>query len=598
MLPHAEGNALGPLEVIGETLLQLGPRVGEIGTKALDGTFTTPAKTSPDLGAGLLGLHKQHKLLARGPMGQEQSHRVRLVKAGQIPKVAVLPERPLAIGVVHRQRGRRDHGRHSAQTLEKTRPTLGVNLRGDRHGGSGPGRDILSATMAQPLQCMPKRLSPLRQPSTAERCELLLSQWRGDLRLSDRERSALGPELQALDQQLIALRQRRLRIAVFGRVGVGKSSLLNALLESRVFATDVAHGCTRHQQREPWAISLPGLERVELVDTPGIDEIAARARHRLAARVALGADLVLVVLDGDLTTPESEAVEQLLAAGKPVLIVLNRIDNWPQDERAALIRSIRSRLPRDAQHLEILPVAAAPRQAVLLESGKVRSQEQPPRIEPLRSALLSLLQEQGSLLLGLNGLCSADRFSQRLHAWRLQRGKAAAQGLIGRYAALKATGVAANPLLVLDLAGGIALDTALVLQLCKLYDLELSSSGARALLTRLSAQNALLGGTQLGIQLLLGGLRQLLLLAAPFSGGLSLGPAAPVAMAQAALAVHTTRLTGRLAAAELLQSAERGRFRPASLLRRLAAQDPQVRDWLRQWQRLGGTPTASSALLP
>jgi hypothetical protein len=53
-----------------------------------------------------------------------------------------------------------------------------------------------------------------------------------------------------------------------------------------------------------------------------------------------------------------------------------------------------------------------------------------------------------------------------------------------------------------------------------------------------------------------------------------------------------------MAAAELLRSAEQGRFRPASLLRRLAAQDPQVRDWLRQWQRLGAAPSASSALLP
>jgi len=72
---------------------------------------------------------------------------------------------------------------------------------------------------------------PLHPPSTAERCELLLAEWRSGLRLSDRERSALGPELQALDQQLLALKQRRLRVAVFGRVGVGKSSLLNALLE-------------------------------------------------------------------------------------------------------------------------------------------------------------------------------------------------------------------------------------------------------------------------------------------------------------------------------------------------------------------------------
>jgi hypothetical protein len=185
-----------------------------------------------------------------------------------------------------------------------------------------------------------------------------------------------------------------------------------------------------------------------------------------------------------------------------------------------------------------------------------------------------------------------------LHQWRLRRGKESAQALIGRYAALKATGVAANPLLLLDLAGGIALDTALVVQLCELYGLELGGGGARALLTRLSAQNALLGGTQLGIQLLLGGLRQVLLLAAPLSGGLSLAPAAPVALAQAALAVHTTRLTGRLAAAELLRSAERGRLRPASLLRRLARQDPQARAWLQQWHDRSNQAAALLPLLP
>jgi len=317
---------------------------------------------------------------------------------------------------------------------------------------------------------------PLRSPSTAERCELLLGEWRSGLRLSDRERSALGPELQALDQQLLALKQRRLRVAVFGRVGVGKSSLLNALLEEEAFATDVAHGCTRSQQRRPWSVRIPGLTGVDLVDTPGIDEIAAKARQRLAARVAVGADLVLLVLDSDLTTPEAEALEQLLSAGKPVLLVLNRIDCWPESEREALISSIRRRLPPGHRDLELLAVASAPRQAVVLADGRVRSEPMPPQVAPLRWALLELLSQHGALLLGLNGLRAADRFAQRLHQWRLRRGKESAQALIGRYAALKATGVAANPLLLLDLAGGIALDTALVVQLCELYGLELGAA--------------------------------------------------------------------------------------------------------------------------
>ena len=123
-------------------------------------------------------------------------------------------------------------------------------------------------------------------PATPERCRLLLEQWRSQLQLSGREQSQLGGQLQALDLQLDRLQQRRLRVAVFGRVGVGKSSLLNALLGQAAFATDVAHGCTRHQEARTWAQPVAGLAQVELVDTPGIDEIAAAARARLGPGLA------------------------------------------------------------------------------------------------------------------------------------------------------------------------------------------------------------------------------------------------------------------------------------------------------------------------
>ncbi len=416
-------------------------------------------------------------------------------------------------------------------------------------------------------------------PATPERCRLLLEQWRSQLQLSGREQSQLGGQLQALDHQLDRLQQRRLRVAVFGRVGVGKSSLLNALLGQAAFATDVAHGCTRHQEARGWDQPIAGLAQVELVDTPGIDEIAAAARARLAARVALSSDLVLLVLDGDLTSVEHDALSPLLASGKPLLLVLNRCDCWSEQQQTALIASIQRRLPVAARHLELIPVAAAPRQPELLADGRVRSVTQPPRVTPLRRALVDLLEQHGELLLALNALAGAERFHLALQRWRLGASRQAAQSLIGRFAAIKATGVAANPLVLLDLAGGLACDTALVLQLCQLYGLPMGGAGARQLLQRLSGHNALLGGAQLAIQLALGALRQLLLLGAPFTAGLSLASAAPVALAQAALAVHTTRLTGRLAAAELLRGAQRG-GRPGALLRRLAQSDPQVRLWL------------------
>ncbi len=434
-------------------------------------------------------------------------------------------------------------------------------------------------------------------PAPAERCRQLLARWRSELALSGRERAALAPELASLDRQLERLRGRRPRVAVFGRVGVGKSSLLNALLGEEHFATDVAHGCTRRQQQRAWRQPLAALAGVDLVDTPGIDEIAAAARSRLAARVAVGADLVLLVIDSDLTGIDAEALDDLLASGKPLLLVLNRSDCWPEADRAALLASIVRRLPPGARHLRPLAVAAAPRQARLRSDGRVRSEPAAPRVEPLRRELTGLLERHGELLLALNALRAADRFSQSLHRCRLRHGRRRAQSLIGRFAALKATGVAANPLLLLDLAGGLACDSALVLQLCQLYGLPMTRSGARTLLARLGGHNALLGGAQLGLQLLLGGLRQLLLLAAPFSGGLSLAPAAPVALAQAALAVHTTRRTGRLAAAELLRSTTAA-GQPGALLQRLVRQDPETRRWLSEWRQEGGERPAAGGLWP
>ena len=66
----------------------------------------------------------------------------------------------------------------------------------------------------------------------------------------------------------------------------------------------------------------------------------------------------------------------------------------------------------------------------------------------------------------------------------------------------KAAGVALNPVMGLDLAGGLACDSALVLQLCRLYGLPMTRGGARRLLLALGGQNAWLGGTQLGLQAL------------------------------------------------------------------------------------------------
>ena len=125
------------------------------------------------------------------------------------------------------------------------------------------------ATSAE-RQATPQEPSPVAPP-TPERCRLLLQRWRAELDLSPREASQLAPELAALVPLLTRLSASRLGVAVFGRLGLVQSSLLNALLGEEAFATDVAHGCPRPPQARPGQRAVPGLAGVELVDTPGID---------------------------------------------------------------------------------------------------------------------------------------------------------------------------------------------------------------------------------------------------------------------------------------------------------------------------------------
>ena len=134
-----------------------------------------------------------------------------------------------------------------------------------------------------------------------------------------------------------------------------------------------------------------------------------------------------------------------------------------------------------------------------------------------------------------------------------------------------------------DLATGLALDTALIVELSKLYGLELKGQSARRLLKKLSLHNGLLGGAQIGIQLFLGAIQHLLFLATPFTGGLSLAPSAPIAIAQAAVAVHTTKLMGRLAAKELLYNNHLPGASPRSIFQRLYKTNPNIERYLKIW---------------
>lgn len=72
------------------------------------------------------------------------------------------------------------------------------------------------------------------------------------LDLTPRERAGLEPEIHSLEFMLDKLDRQIVQIAVFGMVGRGKSSLLNALLGQPIFETGAVHGVTVEVQTASW----------------------------------------------------------------------------------------------------------------------------------------------------------------------------------------------------------------------------------------------------------------------------------------------------------------------------------------------------------
>src|SRR4030042_1746508 len=126
-------------------------------------------------------------------------------------------------------------------------------------------------------------------------------------------------------------------VAIIGRANVGKSTLFNSLTRSSQALVDNAPGVTRDRllTRMHWADPT-----FLLVDTGGLtggeDELGELVRRQAEVAVA-EADLLLLVMDGRAGPQpgDEEVVAYLRTTGKPLLLVVNKIDHPGREENLA-----------------------------------------------------------------------------------------------------------------------------------------------------------------------------------------------------------------------------------------------------------------------
>jgi small GTP-binding protein len=232
-------------------------------------------------------------------------------------------------------------------------------------------------------------------------------------------KAQLQPYLETLSSLQQKLSQPLIQIAVFGLVSRGKSAVLNALFGETIFPTGPLSGVTQWPRSVRWSPAstqeqAPSVQ-LELIDTPGLDEISGEARASMAQEIARCADLILFVTAGPPLPMEEEAIAELAQFMKPLLWVVNKADLYPELTSETLHASLANpTLQAILSPSEIVLTSAAPASVQVRHEwpdGRVTVdwETPPPQVEGLRQTLVDLLNHEGLYLLSLNHLLRGAR---------------------------------------------------------------------------------------------------------------------------------------------------------------------------------------------
>jgi GTPase len=411
------------------------------------------------------------------------------------------------------------------------------------------------------------------EDESVERAKASLEATLASLKLTSEEEVALAGELSQLRELGRKLEESTIEIAAFGMVSRGKSSVLNALMGKDVFAVGATHGTTVQRAAQRWqhdAAGRPGLEGAKLivVDTPGIDEVGGEVREAIARDVARHSDLLLFVVSGDMQRTEIEALTDLRDAQKPIIVVFNQVDRYPEIDRDQIYAKIKDERVKHLIRPEDVVMTAARPEAYKVKiqlpdgSSQIQWERPAPLIEPLKARILDVLEREGKALVALNTLLIAGDLHSDIIERKVRIRDDAANRLIWNFAMATGAAVALNPIPVVDIAGGLAVDVGMIVALSRVYGIPLTRRTAASLVRDMMMALGAMGAVGIVGRLIYSGIKSSLAGVTVLSGGL----AAPLTalgygvfgLAQASVAASTSYVLGHGAKTYLRQGCQWG----------------------------------------
>lgn len=176
------------------------------------------------------------------------------------------------------------------------------------------------------------------------------------------------------------------KVGVFGKTGVGKSSLCNALFGQDICTISDVQACTRNLQEVLLTIGEAG-QGIKLLDLPGVGEDRKRDDEydALYKKILPELDLIFWVFKGDDRANASDEdfynrlIRPYINAEKPFLAVINQVDKiepfreWNEAENAPGIKQIKN-IKEKCSHIanflrlpvaQVIPVSANERYGLM-----------------------------------------------------------------------------------------------------------------------------------------------------------------------------------------------------------------------------------------
>lgn len=264
--------------------------------------------------------------------------------------------------------------------------------------------------------------------------------------------------------------------------------------------------------------------------------------------MATRSDIILFVVDGDMTDTEYQALKQMVSESRTVILVLNKEDRYTREEKETLLTALQQRVAGlvDAQNVVTATARMTEKHYLLVDEQGNETETCktfPPDTGELKERLWSIVNEQGKTLSAINASLFAGQLSDQVSERIMLIRKDIADKLIQTYCVSKGVAVAINPVPVVDLISAGVIDVTLVVHLSRIYGLPLTKSEAGSLIKTIGGQMMLLLGTIWGIHFISTALKL-------GTGGLS---TVLTASAQGAVAYCSTLVVGKAAQQYLKQ---------------------------------------------